>query len=264
MEQARPSSGRAARASVDGQIINLRSLEESVARSMERSRRGAGFTLFTLNLDHLVRLRGDAAFRAAYARATFVTADGAPVAKLARRRDSAIERVTGADLVAPLCAAAAREGMPVHLFGASEATLKKAEAALRRLHPGLLLAGMEAPPYGFDPAGAEADAAGDRIARSGAKLCFVALGAPKQEFFADRMLNRHPDIGWLGVGAALDFLAEEKSRAPRLLQRLGLEWTWRLAQEPRRLGLRYCRCALLFARLLWRERQATAPDAKSA
>ena len=253
MEQRRPPPRRPELARVDGQPINVRSLADAVRLCVDRLRAGDGFTLFTLNLDHLVRLRVDPVFRAAYGRASFVTADGAPVVRLARRHDAAIERCTGADLVDPLCAAAARERMPVYLFGATEETLAKAALALTRRHPGLIVAGSEAPAFGFDPSGKDADEAGRRIARSGAKFCFVALGAPKQELFADRMMARHDGVGWLGIGAALDFLAADKKRAPGLVQRLGLEWAWRLAQEPRRLGLRYARCAALLARLAWND-----------
>jgi exopolysaccharide biosynthesis WecB/TagA/CpsF family protein len=257
-----PDSRTPALARVDGQVINVRSLPDAVARCVDSLRAGRSFTLFTLNLDHLVRLRADDAFRAAYARAAFVTADGAPVVRLARRRHAAIERTTGADLVEPLCAAAAQARLPVYLFGAAETTLGAASRALMQRHPHLVIVGAEAPPMGFDPFGAAADVAGARIARSGARLCFVALGAPKQELFADRMARRHDGIGWLGIGAALDFIAADKIRAPGFMQRAGLEWLWRLAQEPRRLGLRYVRCAALLAALSWREwrERPSAPE----
>lgn len=234
---------------VDGQPVNVATQDDAIRHCMRRLAEGRGFTLFTLNLDHLVQLRDSLAFRAAYANATFVTADGAPVARLARRSDPSIVRTTGADLVEPLCAAATWAQTPVYLFGADKATLARAAEKLSRDHPSLVIAGMEAPPQGFDPLGEAADAAAERIARSGARLCFVALGAPKQELFADRMFRRHPAIGWLGVGAALDFIAGGRSRAPRLMRDFGLEWCWRLAQEPRRLGARYARCAALLARL---------------
>ncbi|OJY34794.1 MAG: hypothetical protein BGP06_17845 [Rhizobiales bacterium 65-9] len=234
---------------VDGQPVNVATQDDAIRHCMRHLSEGKGFTLFTLNLDHLVQLRESRAFQAAYANATFVTADGAPVARLARRFDESIIRTTGADLVDPLCAVAAWTQTPIYLFGADEQTLTRVAERLSRDHPSLVIAGMEAPPRGFDPFGPEADAAAERIARSGAKLCFVALGAPKQELFADRMFRRYPTVGWLGVGAALDFMAGGRMRAPRLFRDIGLEWCWRLAQEPRRLGARYARCAALLARL---------------
>lgn len=235
-------------ARIDGHDVNVATLAEAVEAAAGRAARREGFTLFTLNLDHLVKLRDDPAFARAYDNATFVTADGWPIAWLARRQGArAVERATGADLVEPLCAQAARRGVPVHFFGSSEATLRKAAQALTARYPGLVIAGAEAPPMGFDPFSSAADAAADRIAASGAGLCFVAFGAPKQEIFSARMAARHPRIGFVCIGAALDFIAGEKARAPALFQRLGMEWAWRLMSEPRRLALRYARCAAVFA-----------------
>jgi exopolysaccharide biosynthesis WecB/TagA/CpsF family protein len=235
-------------ASIDGAAVNVATLAQATRRAADSAARGEGFTLFTLNLDHLVKLREDAAFARAYAEATFVTADGWPVAWLARRQGATqVERATGADLVEPLCEEAARLGVGVHFFGSSPATLSKAAQALTQRHPGLVVAGMEAPPMGFDPLSPAADAAADRIAASGASLCFVAFGAPKQEVFAARMARRHPGVGFVCIGAALDFIAGEKARAPALFQRTGMEWAWRLMSEPRRMAGRYTRCAVVFA-----------------
>lgn len=236
-------------ARVDGYAVNVSTLPEAVSRILQHARAGLGFTVFTLNLDHLVKLRIDARFRQAYRRADFVTADGGPIVELARRQGARLERTTGADLVVPLCQAAEREGVPVFLFGASDRSLDGARRRLKAQFPRLDVRGCEAPPLGFDPTSPAADEAGARIAASGARLCFVAFGAPKQELFADRMASRTSGVGWVCIGAALDFLAGEQKRAPKLFQRLGLEWAYRCALSPRRLGLRYARCAALYARL---------------
>lgn len=242
------SSSPAQLARIDGRGVNVATLAEAVRLAADSAARGVGFTLFTLNLDHLVKLRAEPDFARAYDRATFVTADGWPIAWLARRQGAArVERATGADLVDPLCAEAARRGIAAHFFGSSDATLAKAEQVLSARHPGLVLAGREAPPMGFDPLSLAADEAGARIAASGAGLCFVAFGAPKQELFAARMAQRYPQIGFVCIGAALDFIAGEKTRAPAAFQRLGLEWAWRLMSEPRRMASRYARCAAVFA-----------------
>jgi exopolysaccharide biosynthesis WecB/TagA/CpsF family protein len=243
---------------IDAQPVNIASEAELLARISARLKQGLGFTLFTLNLDHLVKRRNDPRFCAAYGRATFVTADGAPVVALARRQGAALERTTGADLVLPLCAAAARDGVPVFFFGSSRASLDKAAAELKRRFPALDLRGLEAPPMGFDPFAPAADAFGARIAGSGARLCFVLLGAPKQEFFADRMAARYPGLGFLCVGAALDFISGAQKRAPLLVRRLNLEWAWRMCSNPARLASRYARCAVLLANLVLLRRGAPA------
>ncbi|HWG04178.1 MAG TPA: WecB/TagA/CpsF family glycosyltransferase [Beijerinckiaceae bacterium] len=237
-------------ATIDGQIVNIAAQAEVIDKATARANTGLGFTLFTLNLDHLVKRRADAAFRMAYGRATFVTADGAPIAALARLGGVRIERVTGADLVLPLCAAAAEQRLPVYLFGSSHETLKRAAADLVNRFPALDICGLEAPAQGFDPLSASAQDAGERIIRSGAKLCFVALGAPKQELFADRMVAASGGIGFVCIGAALDFLASAQVRAPSILRQLGLEWAWRLFSDPRRMAMRYARCVVLLAELV--------------
>ena len=234
---------------VDGQCINLATQRDALDAVSARAGSGRGFTLFTLNMDHLVKRRSNPAFRAAYARATLVTADGAPVVAMARRQDRRVSVTTGADLVEPLCKAAAEDGLSVYLFGATRSSLEKAARSLRERHRGLSIVGLEAPPFGFDPQSPAADAAAARIAASGARLVLVALGAPKQELFADRAFSRHPQLGFVCIGAALDFISGEQVRAPRILHGTGLEWLWRLAAQPRRLAWRYWLCARLLGEL---------------
>lgn len=234
---------------VDGQNINLATYDDLISQVRQRALDKSGFSVFTLNLDHLVKRRASPAFRAAYSRATFVTADGAPVVALARRQGATLSRTTGADMIEPLCAMAAREELPIFFFGSSKAVLEQARSELTRRYPDLVVAGLEAPPFGFDPVTPEADAAADRIAASGARFCLVALGAPKQELFADRMLARHHEIGIFCIGAALDFIVGGQKRAPLSMQNLHLEWAWRMMSDPRRLVPRYLRCASLLVQL---------------
>jgi exopolysaccharide biosynthesis WecB/TagA/CpsF family protein len=99
-----------------------------------------------------------------------------------------------------------------------------------------------APPFGFDPEGAEAERHLSRMAASRARLWFLALGAPKQEIFAARALAHLPGAGFVSVGAGLDFLAGTQRRAPPIVRALAAEWAWRMARDPGRLGPRYARC----------------------
>ena len=99
--------------------------------------------------------------------------------------------------------------------------------------------------FGFDPEGPAATACLDELAASGARLCLLALGAPKQEILAIRGAERLPGCGFVSVGAGLDFIAGHQSRAPVWVRRMALEWAWRLATNPRRLARRYLDCALV-------------------
>jgi len=249
-----PKSAAAALAKVDGWPINIATLDVAVSEIIGAAKNADSFSVVTLNVDHLVKLRHSKAFQNAYRNARFVTADGAPIAWLARRADKTVRRTTGADLVVPLAQEAAREGLPIYLFGTTDEVLGKAGTYLAsHCSHTLDIAGTYSPPKGFNPESAEADAALEAIAASGARLCFLALGAPKQELLAARAIEKGLNIGFVSIGAALDFLAGEQVRAPKFFQDHGLEWSWRLITNPLRLGPRYASCALVLADVIMRD-----------
>lgn len=243
-------SASTAAAKVDGWTINIPDQETAVTEIGAAANGARGATVFTLNLDHIVKLRSDPSFQEAYRRATFVTADGEPVARLARRRWPAVQRTTGADLVLPLARACANNCIPIFLFGTSPKVLAEAGKQLsRRTADRLQIVGSLSPAADFSPEGQQADQAIDAIKRSAARICFVALGAPKQEVFAARAVAQGARVVFVCIGAGLDFLAGAQVRAPLLFQSLHLEWLWRLATNPRRLALRYGSCVLMLAKL---------------
>ena len=227
-------------------IADRASLLDRVAAHLATRR---GFALATLNLDHLVKLQHSAPFRAAYAAQDMVVADGRPVVWLSRLARRPVDVLPGSDLVLPLAGLAARAGAPVALVGSTDAALRAAADAMVRAVPGLEVALCHAPPMGFDPQGPEAarllaDLQARRIA-----LCFLALGAPKQEILAARGRGLAPDVGFASVGAGLDFLAGTQVRAPVWMRALSLEWLWRTLQSPRRMIPRYAACAALLPSL---------------
>ncbi|HET7850695.1 MAG TPA: WecB/TagA/CpsF family glycosyltransferase [Pseudolabrys sp.] len=222
---------------------------QAVSAPVADAKRGCGFCLFTINLDHCAKLRSNPQFQDAYRCARYVTADGFPIALLGRLHGFPVRRTTGADLLTPLCAQAACHRLPVFLLGPSTEVLRRVRAQLSERMPRLQVVDSYAPGPNFDPHALDADLAIQRIRRSGARLCFIALGAPRQEIFAARCHAQMPEIGFICVGAALDFLAGNQTRAPRFFRDHGLEWLWRLLSDPRRLALRYLRCAAIFPRL---------------
>ncbi|WP_334063598.1 WecB/TagA/CpsF family glycosyltransferase [Limimaricola cinnabarinus] len=238
--------------------VNIAGHADLMGEVGARLRAHRGFALATLNLDHLVKLRRDAEFATAYAAQDLVTADGNPVVWLSRLAGREVALLPGADLIAPLAAEAARCGVAVAFVGGTEESLARAAQALQARVPGLRVAARIAPPMGFDPEGAEADAALDAVAASGAGLVFLALGAPKQERLAARGRARQPQLGFVSIGAGLDFLAGTQQRAPRLVRRLALEWLWRAGSNPARLAGRYARCTAILpghALRAWRMRR---------
>lgn len=217
----------------------------------QRIRDREGFAIATLNLDHMVKLQRSPAFRAAYLRQDFVVADGNPIVWLSRLAGSPVSLVAGSDLVDPLAELAADERAPVALLGATDATLARAAAELTARHPGLRIVARLAPGRDFDPCGAEADEMILALRRSGARLTFLALGAPKQEMFAARCRDLLPGMGLASVGAGLDFVAASQRRAPVWVRRIAMEWAWRMLREPRRLVARYALCAATFPPLVF-------------
>lgn len=204
-----------------------------------------GFTLATINLDHVVKLARDPVFARAYAAHSHVTADGNPIVWLSRLSGQGeVDLIPGSELITPVAELAAAEGVPVAFFGASEASLEAAAEAMRAQIPGINIVLTLAPPMGFDPTGAEAEAAIEAIGASGARLVFLALGAPKQERFAAHAAARLPEAGFLSIGAGLDFISGAQVRAPRWVRRLAAEWLWRMLSNPKRLAARYGACIL--------------------
>ncbi|NGM44056.1 WecB/TagA/CpsF family glycosyltransferase [Rhodobacter sp. SGA-6-6] len=206
---------------------------------------GRGFALATVNLDHLVKLRRDPAFRAAYAAQDLVVADGNPIVWLSRLAGRPVRLVPGSDLVLPLVRAAAAAGRPLSLLGSTEAALEAAMARLQAEVPGLRRGLLIAPPMGFDP---EGEAAQDMLARLetlGPGLCLIALGAPKQERLAALGRRLAHAVGFASVGAGVDFVAGTQTRAPAWVRAIAMEWLWRALSAPRRMVPRYAACAAI-------------------
>lgn len=232
--------------------INELPLEETASLVCRGAGSAAAKNVFTLNLDHVVKLRKDATFRAAYRRAELITADGFPIVWACSLKGKRVSRVTGSDLIAPISAEASRSGKSIYLFGSSLQVLGKAFRLLLERNPGLKIAGSFAPPQGFDPTSEDARRCIEMIGNSGADICFVALGAPKQELFSDYGKSFLPNVSFVCIGAGLDFIAGTQVRAPHWMQRWGLEWLWRASSDPRRLLYRYLLCMLALPGILAR------------
>lgn len=226
-------------------LVNTPTRAVLLADIETRMRQGLGFAVATLNLDHVVKLRRSCAFRAAYASQTHVVADGNPIVFLRRLAGQPVELIPGSELITPLADLAARLDVPLALLGSSAETLALAASRLTAAHPGLRVVCQNAPPFGYDPSGALATADLAQIAASGAGLCFLALGAPKQEILAARARDLAPGVGFVSIGAGLDFIAGSQKRAPLWVRKLAFEWLWRMLGNPRRLFRRYWDCILV-------------------
>jgi N-acetylglucosaminyldiphosphoundecaprenol N-acetyl-beta-D-mannosaminyltransferase len=174
--------------------------------------------------------------------------DGRPVAALAKYLGltPSVERVGGPDLMDAVLDQGRKLGLRHYLYGSTEQTITLLRQRLLERYPGVQLVGSEAPP--FRPLEAsERRAMIDRIRAADPHIVWVGLGTPKQDEFVDRFRD---ELGTtlIAIGAAFDFLAGVKPRAPLFVQRVGLEWAFRLATEPRRLWRRYLLGGVSFLR----------------
>jgi len=216
----------------------------------------------TADVHALVSALGDPAIRRVYESATMVTADGMPLVWYLRKNGFPnAERVCGPDLLTTLIARSQDTGHRHFFYGASPNTLARMKERMARECPRTAIAGMYSPPY-RELSAAEQREIDDLINAARPDIVWVGLGAPKQ----DRWMVAHRaglNAGVLiGVGAAFDMYAGTVRRAPRIVRQTGLEWTFRVAQEPRRLAKRYVVSNSRFAAMVIAERlgRATHPS----
>jgi N-acetylglucosaminyldiphosphoundecaprenol N-acetyl-beta-D-mannosaminyltransferase len=222
-----------------GVEVSATSYEELVRLIIGAARRGDAATATFLPVHGIVTGALDAAYRYRVNAFDVAAPDGQPVRWALNKlhRTGLMDRVYGPVLMLKVCAAAADEGLPVYLYGSTPSVLAALQAKLRSEFPRLQIAGVESPPFRMLTQ-EENQAAVDRINASGAKIVFIGLGLPRQDVFAHENRNAIKAVQ-LCVGAAFDFHAGNKKMAPPWMQQRGLEWLFRLTQEPGRLWKRY-------------------------
>lgn len=211
--------------------------QEAVGRIIDSS--GGGCVL-TPNLQHLRAHRRSAAVRGAFRRCELVVPDGMPLIWASRIQGTPLpDRVAGSDLVWSLSQAAARSERSLFLLGGAPGTADDAAAELRRRFPGLGIAGTHCPPLGFERSPDAIDEIQARIAAAHPDLIYIGLPLAKQLVVMDSLRETVPRAWQIGLGISFSFVTGDVRRAPAWAQRSGLEWLFRLSQEPRRLGRRY-------------------------
>jgi N-acetylglucosaminyldiphosphoundecaprenol N-acetyl-beta-D-mannosaminyltransferase len=224
---------------------------------------GEGGTVFTPNVDHIVRAARDPAFLALYKRARLTLADGKPIVWTAQCSGFPLRnRVTGADMFMPLLALAAKRSWGVYIVGgrvgASDRLLAKAKAEL----PTLKVVGISPPTRAIQADGRLLDAEIRSIRDSQASLVLVCLGSPLQEVWSDSIASAVAPALLFGLGSAMDVAVGMQARAPLWMQQNGLEWLYRLGSDPKRLWKRYLvddmQFAPIFVKTVFENRRKSA------
>jgi N-acetylglucosaminyldiphosphoundecaprenol N-acetyl-beta-D-mannosaminyltransferase len=214
--------------------------DEAAATILARvAERRGGYACFC-NVHVVVTALHDERLRRSLDEAWTCFADGAPVAWMQRHLgDDSARRTAGPDLLPALFALGQRHRVRHYLLGSTSEVCSRLQARLQRAFPKALVVGSSSPPLGddvpFDKVLVE------RVASTEPDIVWCSFGAPKQEIWMRKHHRALAPALLLGVGAAFDFNAGTKQRAPRAMQALGLEWLHRLVSEPRRLGGRYLR-----------------------
>ena len=205
--------------------------------------------LVTANVHYAMLCEGDPRLRAINDQASLVVADGMPLVWASRGRLP--ERVAGSDLVPALCARAAERGWRIFFFGAGPGTAVAAADVLRARHPGLQIVGTVSPPF-RDLTTDELAGYVRQVQEARTDVLVLAFAMPNGERFMAEHYRTFGAPVTIQAGATLDFVAGRVPRAPRWMQRAGLEWLWRFAREPRRLAGRYFRNGLFVLRMVFR------------
>ncbi|MCH8077021.1 MAG: WecB/TagA/CpsF family glycosyltransferase [SAR324 cluster bacterium] len=208
--------------------------EETIAWCLSRIREKKPSIVITANLDHLLKAQQDPEYQHILREADLVVADGYPVLWLSRLLGPALkDRVTGSDLVPLLAKTASENDLSVYALGGKPGVAEKALSRLQEECGRFTVAGISSP----EPGALEAEGLLKELRENTADIMFVALGNPKQEKFIHRHLGSWTTPVSIGVGASLDFIAGAQTRAPRWIQRLRMEWLWRMSTDPKRLAV---------------------------
>jgi N-acetylglucosaminyldiphosphoundecaprenol N-acetyl-beta-D-mannosaminyltransferase len=214
---------------------------EAVRAIVDAAEASRGHWTITANLDHLRRYHRDPVQKDLIDEADLVVADGMPLVWASRLAGAPLpERVSGSSMVWSICEAASRRGQSVFLLGGDSGVAERAAEIFRDRYPGLEIAGTTCPPVGFENDEQELDRIQRQVTEAAPRIVFVALGFPKQDLLIRILRSSLPHASFLGVGISLSYATGDVSRAPSWICGLGLEWAYRLSQEPtRRLARRY-------------------------
>ncbi|MBE7382478.1 MAG: WecB/TagA/CpsF family glycosyltransferase [Leptolyngbya sp. SIO1E4] len=211
--------------------------------------------IVTPNAHHIITLQNDAYFQSVYQDSFLSVPDGVPLLWAAKFLGTPLRgRVNGTDLFEHLCKVSAEKGIKVFLLGGRPGAADSAAKLLQERHPNLKIVGTYCPPYGFETDASELQTINSKIKSTAPDILFVGLGAPKQEKWIYENYQELEVPISVGIGVSFELVSNIVTRAPKIMQKLGLEWLFRLFMEPRRLWKRYIIGNTVFVWLILKQR----------
>ena len=211
--------------------------------------------VITPNVDQIVRMETDSYFKEICDNAELLLTDGHPLLWIAKWYGTPIkEKICGSDLVPKLCEVAAQKGYSVFFLGAAPGVAQKAADKLKEKLPDLKVAGVYSPPIGFEKDEEELNKINQILYESHADMLFVGMGVPKQDIFIYENMNKYQIPMSFSIGGTIDFIAGEQKRAPKWMSKIGMEWFYRLCQNPKRMFKRYIIDDSKILKLAWKYR----------
>ena len=242
--------GYPARIEIMGAPIDPYTMEQTVSRTKDFVETGVFAHLAGVNADKLLQMRSDQTMDRMIRQCEIVNADGASMVMAARRLGIDIpERVAGIDLMHELCRLSQSEGYRIFLLGATRDTVETARRKLEESYPGLDICGIMDGYFDDE----DFSAVGEEVASSRPNIVFVGITSPKKEHVIEHFLLMGLKGVYVGVGGSFDVISGSIPRAPLWMQRMGLEWLFRMMKEPKRLMRRYVMGNARFMRLVSRE-----------
>lgn len=231
-------------------IENL-SMDEAVEYASMLIGRRKPSVMVSLNIDILKLYTHNGQFKDAYDTADIHLLDSQPLFCIAKKQGLNIkEKVCGSDYMPRVCEMAAEKGYSCYILGGAEGVPEKAAEELSKSYPGIKITGTLSPKYGFEKHRESLSKVIDAVRKASPDILFMCLGAPKSELLLAKIKYELNVPLSLCVGASVDFISGNKKRAPKWMSDYGLEWFYRMCQEPGRLVKRYSSDALFIARLL--------------
>jgi N-acetylglucosaminyldiphosphoundecaprenol N-acetyl-beta-D-mannosaminyltransferase len=231
-----------------GAPIGIVTEERAVRTIIDAATARRGHWTITANLDHERRYCSEPPAKSLIDEADLVVADGMPLIWASRLAGRPLpERVAGSRMVWTICEQASAQGQSLFLLGGAPGVADRAAQIFSERYPQLHIAGTACPPMGFHEDEHELERIRSALTHAAPEIVFVALGFPKQDLLIRELRRWLPNASFLGVGISLSYVTGDVSPAPDWICRLGLEWAYRMSQEPTRLVRRYLIDGLPFA-----------------